>query len=82
MLSAAGGVVSGAGDSSGAPAKAHPAASPKISAAASARAIAVLGLWAMRRTRSRTLRLPPVMVVADWSREVRPAAIMPTRVRP
>ena len=67
---------------SGAPEKAHPTAQARISAAARARAMTVFGYRAMSVIRSFTRRLPPDMVVAVWSRGVRPAAIMPTSVRP
>ena len=72
----------GSGELSGAPVKVHPTAAPSTSARASATAITVLGFRAMRRTRSRTRRLLPVMVVAVCKREHRPAAIMSTKVRP
>ena len=73
---------SAAGGSPGAPVKVHPTASPRMTVKANAAAMTVLGLRAISATRSRTRRLPPVLVVAVWSRELRPAAIMDTRVRP
>ena len=65
-----------------APVKVHPAASAAVSSRAASAQAAVRGRWAMRLTRSRRLRLPPVRVEAVTSSEGARAQLMASRVRP